>query len=340
MKIPYLFALCFTISISSCSTQKDVEKTTTATFSNHKKNSFKTLNLLYKTSGKQTIAGIHNREPNAEPAKWTNEMVKITGKQPGLWSGDFLFQKENIDNRGLMINEAIKQWKKGSIVNIMWHACNPALSQPCGWDDGSGVLSNLTDLQWKELTTDGTKLNSRWKEMMDEVIVGLQKLKDNGVEVLFRPLHEMNQGKFWWGGRPGEEGTVKLWRITHDYMTKEKGLSNLIWVWDIQDFPNLANDVKTYFPGDQYFDIAALDVYDKTGFTQEKYNAMLTIPGGKPIAIGECDKLPTLEELEKQTNWTFFMSWSELTKEKNSDEILKSIYNSERVITLDEMPKW
>jgi mannan endo-1,4-beta-mannosidase len=67
---------------------------------------------------------------------------------------------------------------------------------------------------------------------------------------------------------------------------------------------------------------------------------MLTIPGGKPIAIGECAKLPTLEELETQPKWTFFMSWSELTKESNSDEVLKKLYNSDQVITLDEMPKW
>lgn len=335
----YLIVLCVSLVLSSCSVNNHTQKLTQSKSTNAKKSKFKSLALLYKIAGKQTIAGIHNREPNAEPTKWTNEMAKVTGEYPALWSGDFLFQKENIDNRGIMIDEAITQWEKGALVNIMWHACNPALLQPCGWDDGSGVLSNLTDEQWKDLTANGTKLNNRWKEMMDEVAVLLQKLEDNGVEVLFRPLHEMNQGAFWWGGRPGENGTVKLWRITHDYLTKEKGLSNLIWVWDMQDFPNLANDVKTYFPGDEYFDVAALDIYDKTGFSEDKYNAMLTIPGGKPIAIGECAKLPTLAQLAKQPKWTFFMSWSELTQESNTDEDLKKLYNSDRVITLDEMPK-
>jgi hypothetical protein len=35
--------------------------------------------------------------------------------------------------------------------------------------------------------------------------VPLQDLKDHGVEVLWRPLHEMNQAAFWWAGqsRPG-----------------------------------------------------------------------------------------------------------------------------------------
>src|SRR5215217_398494 len=146
---------------------------------------FKTLDLLYKISGTQTISGIHNREPNSRPAAWTSEMQKVTGKYPALWSGDFLFQEQNIAARQTMINEAIVQWNKGALVNIMWHACNPALDQPCGWDK-KGVLSNLTDEQWKELLTDGSKINTRWKIMMDEVASYLQQLEDKGVEVLFR----------------------------------------------------------------------------------------------------------------------------------------------------------
>ncbi|MXV50568.1 glycoside hydrolase [Pedobacter sp. HMF7647] len=301
---------------------------------------FKTLNYLYSISGEKTLSGIHNREPNATPARWTDEIYNTTGKYPALWSGDFLFQAENINNRQIMVNEAVTQWKKGAVINIMWHACNPALSQPCGWDDGKGVLSSLTDQQFTELTTDGTAINAKWKGMMDEVCLYLQQLKDKGVEVLWRPMHEMNQGKFWWAGRPGASGTVKLWKLTHDYMVKTKGLTNLIWVWDVQDFSTLSNDVKSYYPGDDYYDVAALDVYDGSGFTQAKYMAMVNIAGKKPIAIGECDKLPTEEELTYQPKWTFFMSWSELVFEKNTKEQLIKLYGSPKVQSLDKMPGW
>jgi mannan endo-1,4-beta-mannosidase len=301
---------------------------------------FKTLNYLYKISGKKTIAGIHNREPNSAPAKWTEEIKNTTGKYPGLWSGDFLFQQDNIDNRKIMIDEALKQWKKGSVVNIMWHACNPALSQPCGWDDGKGVLSSLSDAQWTELITDGTALNNRWKAMIDEVSVYLQFLKDNGVEVLWRPLHEMNQRKFWWGGRPGPNGTRKLYQIMHDYMKNTKGLSNLIWVWDMQDFGTLASDVNVYNPGKDYWDMVALDVYDGSGYTFNKYKIMVDVAGGKPIAIGECDKLPTAQQLLEQPKWTFFMGWSELVFEKNSTKEISDLINASNVLTLDKLPGW
>lgn len=298
--------------------------------------SFKSLDYLYSVSGKKTVAGIHNRY-NTSPAQYTQQIHDTTGRYPGLWSGDFLFESEHIANRWTMVSEAKKQWDAGSLVNIMWHACSPALSQPCGWDS-NGVLSHLSDSQWNELITDGTGLNYRWKEMMDEIAIYLQYLEDNGVEVMFRPLHEMNQGAFWWGGRPGTNGTSKLYQITHDYLTYTKGLTNLVWVWDMQDFDNLNNDLVNYNPGSNYWDVAALDVY--SGFADWKYQAMVNASGGKPIAIGECDKLPDANLLSSEPRWTFFMSWSELTFSSNSTSQIQNLYNASNVITQDEMPGW
>jgi len=303
----------------------------------HRQTRFRTLELLYQVSGKQTLSGIHNREPNEKPAAWTNEIYRITGKYPALWSGDFLFQAENIANRQTMINEAIAQWKKGALINIMWHACNPALEQPCGWDK-KGVLSQLSDEQWKELITDGSRINLRWKIMMDEIAGYLLQLKDQGVEVMFRPLHEMNQAVFWWGGRPGANGTMKLYQLTHDYLTKTKGLDNLIWIWDIQDFNSLKKDVKEYNPGGRYWDVAALDIYDdKSGFSPEKYDIMVEAAQGKPIAIGECQKYPTAEQLARQPKWTFFMGWSELVFKYNTNEEINQLIKAPNVLSLDEI---
>ena len=336
MKLTSLFYLLLLISLSSLAQKKAVPKHG-AEQKPEVHTRFKTLNYLYTISGKATAFGIHNREPNQKPAAWTNEIFKTTGKYPALWSGDFLFQAENIAARQTMINEAITQWKKGAMVNIMWHACNPALEQPCGWDK-KGVLSKMSDEQWKELLTDGSKINNRWKAMMDEVAGYLQQLEHKGVEVMFRPLHEMNQGVFWWGGRPGENGTRKLYQITHDYLTKTKGLSNLIWVWDIQDFGTLENDAVVYNPGDEYWDVAALDIYDdKTGFSREKYDIMVKAAKGKPIAIGECQKMPTAEKLKIQSKWTFFMGWSELVYKYNTNDEIIKLMNAPNVLSLDEL---
>jgi mannan endo-1,4-beta-mannosidase len=297
--------------------------------------STKVLPYLNSISGIKTLAGQHNKEPNAEPTKWTDFVRKTTGKYPALWSGDFLFQQENIDNRWKMIKQARKQYRKGAVVNIMWHACPPGPGEPCAWDPG--LLNQLlTDAQWQELTTDGTPLNKAWKARMDGIAVYLQYLKDHKVEVLFRPLHEMNQGKFWWGGRPGPQGTARLYQITHDYLQKTKGLTNLIWVWDMQD---MSRDFAQYNPGDQYWDVFAFDVYDQ-GYDKSWYDYILPIVGQKPMAIGECATLPTPEILAAQPRWTFFMSWAELVQEKNSVEAIKRIYDAPQVLTRDELPKW
>ncbi|AWM31977.1 glycosyl hydrolase [Hymenobacter nivis] len=292
------------------------------------------LAYLQRISGTYTLAGQHNREPSAEPTKWTDYVFRTTGKYPALWSGDFLFQQENIDQRWTMIKEAERQWHRGAVVNIMWHACPPGPGEPCGWDPGL-MNAPLTDAQWQELITDGTPLNKAWKARMDGIAVYLQYLKDRHVEVLFRPLHEMNQGKFWWGGRPGPQGTARLYQITHDYLKNTKGLTNLVWVWDMQD---MSRDFAQYNPGDKYWDVFAFDVYGK-GYDASWYDYIRPIVGPKPMAIGECAALPTPTVLAAQPRWVFFMAWAELLKESNSVEAIQTLYNDPRVLTLDELPK-
>lgn len=293
---------------------------------------FRTLDYLKSISGTKTISGQHNREPNSQPAKWTEQIYSITGKYPALWSGDFLFQAENISNRWTMIYEAKRQWDNGAIINLMFHTCPPLQPEPCDWS--GGVLSKLTDAQWTELITDGTQLNRNWKKRLDDISVYLQYLEDNDVEVLFRPLHEMGQGAFWWGGRPGPNGTRRLFQITHDYMTDIKGLDNLIWVWDVQD---MTLDYVDYNPGDKYWDILAIDIYGD-GYNKKYYDYLLKIAGSKPIAIGECDKLPTPALLAQQPRYVFFMGWAEMVFSKNSIQEILTLYTSANVVNRDKLP--
>ena len=171
---------------------------------------------------------------------------------------------------------------------------------------------------------------------MDDIAVYLQYLEDNEVEVLFRPLHEMNQGKFWWGGRPGPEGTAKLFRLIHNYFTGVKGLTNLVWVWDMQD---MSRDFEAYNPGDEYWDVFGFDIYDN-GYDASWYKYILPIVGDKPMAIGECSKLPSSVFLASQPKWVFFMPWAELVKKANSAKEIQDIYNHPNVVTRDEMPGW
>ncbi|TGE20957.1 glycosyl hydrolase [Hymenobacter metallicola] len=298
---------------------------------------FRSLNYLYTIRGTSTIGGMHNKEPLNSPTYYTDELEFVTGKVAGLWGGDFLFN--SYPDRWQMIYEAEKQWQRGAFVTLTWHACNPAQNvSPCSFD--TGVKSTMSDADWTSLTTNGTVLNNRWKAWLDELVPYFQYLQSRGVEVAFRPLHETNQPVFWWGGRPGPNGSAKLYQITHDYLQGTRGLTNIIWVWNIQDFPTLPSDVNSYSPGAGYFDVASLDFYNGDGLTPAKYNAMLSVAAGKPIAIGETGVLPTPAALRAQPLWTYFMGWSELVFSQNTSAQLLALYTAPNVLTRDEMPGW
>ncbi|XXT14527.1 glycosyl hydrolase [Sorangium sp. So ce429] len=293
----------------------------------------KVLKFLYSISGSKTIAGQHNREPNADPARWTRKIQQITGKHPLLWGGDFLFDADSIKHRGTMIGEAKRQWARGALVTLTWHACPPTVSEPCDWH--RDILSHLRDDQWNEIIRNGSNLNVRWKARLDTIVPYLRDLMNNDVEVLFRPLHEMNDGWSWWGGRPGDNGSRALYRITHDYLVNTKGLHNLIWVWNVKDVK--IQSIQEYYPGDKYLDVASLDIY-VNGYTQENYRAMLNIARGKPIAVGECQDLPSPSVLASQPRWVWFLGWAELVVQRSSPAQLRAIYNDPRVLTLGAFP--
>lgn len=293
----------------------------------------KVMEYLYSMQGQKTIVGIHNREPNSEPSKQTNQAYAVTGQYPALWSEDFLFSSSDVSNRWNMIYECKKQWENGSIVQLMLHVTPPTQAEAGNWD--GGVVSKLTDEQWSSLITNGGELNKAWKKRLDTYAQYISYLKDNGVPVLFRPFHEMNQSMFWWAGRKGTNGTGALYRLTRDYLEKEKGLDNIIWVWDMQD---LSYDWSEYNPGNDYWDIFAVDIYNSDYFTEYKYNQALSVAENKLIAIGECDKLPTAQQLKEQPRWSFVMSWAELTFSHNTNSEIQNLYWAENTIVRNDLP--
>lgn len=293
----------------------------------------KVMEYLYSMQGQKTIVGIHNREPNSEPSKQTDQAYAITGQYPALWSGDFLFSSSDVSNRWNMIYECKKQWENGSIVQLMLHVTPPTQAEAGNWD--GGVVSKLTDEQWSSLITNGGELNKAWKKRLDTYAQYISYLKDNGVPVLFRPFHEMNQSMFWWAGRKGTNGTGALYRLTRDYLEKGKGLDNIIWVWDMQD---LSYDWSEYNPGNDYWDIFAVDIYNSDYFTEYKYNQALSVAENKLIAIGECDKLPTAQQLKEQPRWSFVMSWAELTFSHNTNSEIQNLYWAENTIVRNDLP--
>lgn len=291
---------------------------------------------MHEISGRWIISGIHDtRMDSLSPFKQAQALFEMTGKHPALFSGDFTYDNR-VRGRWAMMDKVVEQWHKGALINIMWHSALPDIDEPC--ERSAGVQLSISDSKWNEIVTDGAPLNTAWKRRLDDIAVYLEYLQRKGVVVMFRPFHEMNQGAFWWGGRPGPNGTSRIFKLTRDYLEQRKGLKNLIWVWNVQD---LSWDFEQYNPGGEYWDIITFDMYDnKSGYSKEKYDAIRMLAAGKPMAIGECGLLPTPEELENQPLWSFFLSWDDMTFTSNKSTDIKRLYNSSRVITLDQMPGW
>jgi mannan endo-1,4-beta-mannosidase len=291
------------------------------------------LPFLREISGRRTLLGIHNDLKAGGPDYHSERMRALIGRSPALWSGDFLFD-ERRDRRWDVVREAERQWRAGAVVNLMYHAAPPGMDEPCAWE--GGVLSRLSESAWIDLVTEGGSLNERWKARLDSLVPYLGWLRDRGVEALFRPLHEMNQEKFWWGGRPGPEGSPRLWRLTHEYLVRGKGLDNLVWTWDVQD---LRFDWDGYDPGGDAYDVLAVDMY-QMGFTEKLYRQALALARGKPMGLGEVARFPDARSLAAQPGWAFAMGWADLPFETHSPESLRALAADPRMLLREDMPGW
>ena len=293
------------------------------------------LAYLDSISGNATIAGQHNY-PNVG-ARWTDMAYDLTAKYPGLFGGDFGFSggedKDSVLSRPAMIAEAERQYRNGAVVTLTWHEVRPTDDEPVTFK--GSVQGHLTDAEWKELLTPGSPLNLRWQAQVDVIAGYLKQLQDAHVPVLFRPYHEMSGNWFWWGGRPGRDGSQALYRQIYDRFVNVHHLNNLLWVWNV-NAPNGGNagPIEDYYPGAQYADLVTMDVYGE--FREKYYTSILALAGGKPIALAEVGGLPSPEVLAKQPRWTYFMCWSEFIQEHNPVDLVNAVYHAPMVLTRED----
>jgi mannan endo-1,4-beta-mannosidase len=288
------------------------------------------LRYLDSISGQYTITGQHNY-PN-EGSRWTDRTYDLTGRYPGLYGADFGFSagddKDSIQGRAAMIEEVKRQYRNGAVIALTWHAVRPTEDEPVTFRDS--VQGHLTDFEWKELLTPGTNLYKRWCAQVDVIAGYLAQLRDAHMAVLFRPYHEMNGNWFWWGGRPGKNGTPALYRQLYDRMVNYHKLDNLLWVWNVNAPSNNAGPFVDYFPGAQYADVLSVDNYGE--FKQSYYDDVLALAGAKPIALAEVGGVPALAVLKDQPKWTYFMIWAGLAEFTNPIEKLREVFDGPNML--------
>lgn len=271
------------------------------------------------------------------------------GKQPaviGLEMGHCCATAQKYDFSHDSVNDAIKVWETGGIVTMCYHWLAPDKYINGTWYKGfnADTVNMPLDKIMNGEDEEGMQL------LLDDIAIlagELQKLEDAGVPVLWRPLHEAAGGWFWWG-ESGSEAYKKLYILMYDKLVNEYGLDNLIWLWNGQN--------KEWYPGDEYVDIIGIDIYPGEQQYSSHINKFLELYSwlgdtNKMIVLSENGTMPDIEMCAKDgAMWGFFCTWSgefvitkgslsvKYSEQYTDKEMLKKIYESESVITLDELP--
>lgn len=228
-----------------------------------------------------------------------------------------------------------------SIANsIAWrrdHGDKPIIAYQWHWHSPSGGTVG-TNTFYTEFTTfdasravrKGTQEYADTLRDIDAIAVQLAKLRDAGVPIIWRPLHEAGGTWFWWSAK-GATVYKQLWNLMYDRLMNYHGLHNLLWCW--------CGDDAAWYPGSDKVDIIGIDSYpgnfvyinNKVEFDK----AYVLSNGTKLIAMTENGPMPDIDtSLEGGAPWSFFMSWVDVTT-ANDDARIKAVYADPRVITLE-----
>ena len=82
-----------------------------------------------------------------------------------------------------LVEEAIRQHKKGCIITLMYHQVKPFDHDSLGY--AGSVKGMVTDEQWEQIITPGSDYNNMLIEKIDQRAKVSKKLQNAGVPVLW-----------------------------------------------------------------------------------------------------------------------------------------------------------
>lgn len=329
-------------------------------------------NFLLEQSGIRILSGVQSNHSNRND--FAEAVFQHTGKHPALVGYDFIFTHYSPTPESWSwvqdyndISAAKEQWQNNGLVSYMWHWNVPASEavwknalENYGDFSGYAFYSDQTSFDIREALKPGTWQNDFIMKDIEEVAGYLQRLEDEGIPVIWRPLHEAagnydlygpNGAWFWWG-RGGAEPCKELWRLLYGQLVGRYGLDNLIWVWTVDVAQGAEDQYADWYPGDEYVDILGVDIYaDDTDAKTRQYQALVDLVKGKRlVTVSECGNIPDPAKcMEAGNKWSWFMVWPSsdnngniiMTSETwplNTAEYWKKVISSPYVINREDMP--
>lgn len=249
-----------------------------------------------------------------------------TGKYPKLMGYDFMNYVENSGDGLNQTEEAVAWYKKGGYIHFCWHW---RITGPNGnhsfstYSESDGTGNGGTDFTIPYTNNQWDTSSSEYNQLindMDIIAEELKKLQQEGVPVLWRPLHEASgnigkyeDGKAWfWWGNSGAEAYIALWKLMFERFTEYHNLHNILWVWNGQS--------KDFYPGDAYVDFIGQDIYPDPYDYSSQYQQFITnvnycdnpSTAPKMVALTENGTIPSPSECyEEHAMWAWFMTWND-----------------------------
>ncbi|WP_379151166.1 glycosyl hydrolase [Paenibacillus sp. sgz5001063] len=313
-------------------------------------------------SGQQEIYGGGNDGNSELEFDWIHN---LTGKYPAIRGFDLmnynpLYGWED-GTTARMID-----WvnNRGGIATNSWHITVPRkfttyqLGQAVDWKEAT-YKPTETDFKTANAVVPGTKENQYVMMAIKDLAEQLQILQNNKVPVIFRPFHEAEgngglngEGAWFWWASAGADVYKQLWDLLYTELTETYGLHNLIWTYNSYVY----STSPAWYPGDDKVDIIG---YDKYNTIYNRYDGLSGVPnedaitstfyqlvdlsgGKKMVAMTENDTVPSVQNLtEEKSGWLYFLPWYGehlMSSAFNYPATLTTLYQSNYVITLDELP--
>ncbi len=301
------------------------------------------MSYLAMNYGKTSLAGQQSQ------GDWANDhglfggeaelIYEQTGKRPAVIGLDMIdYSPSRVANgtNSSEVEAAIEAWENNAIVTFCWHWNAPEDYITGTWWSAFYTEHVREGFFKKIMDGDDPAGYNMLVRDIDAIAEELAILRDAGVPVLWRPLHEASGGWFWWG--TDRTSYLKLYELLYDRLTNHHNLTNLIWVWNGQH--------KDWYPGDDMVDIIGEDVYAEQRSYASQVNRFLTAESytdaPKIITLSENGVLfdPDLAARDG-ARWSWWCVWNgDFVNSEDYTELsmLKKVYDSELVTTHDELP--
>lgn len=316
----------------------------------------------YIISGQQEIYGGGNDGDSELEFDW---IYDLTGKYPAIRGFDLMnynplygWEDGTTDRMIDWVND------RGGIATASWHINVPRnfttyqLGQFVDWKQAT-YKPTETNFNTANAVVPGTKEYDYVMLTIEDLAEQLLILQDNNVPVLFRPYHEaegngglMGEGAWFWWASAGAEVYKQLWDLLYTELTETYGLHNLIWTYNSYVY----STSPAWYPGDDQVDLVG---YDKYNTIYNRYDGLSGVPnedaissifyklvdltdGTKMVAMTENDTIPSVQNLvDEKAGWLYFCPWYGehlMSTAFNYPATLTTLYQSNYVITLDELP--